>query len=291
MTTTDVRQYPVGCCRTTTRVLECGSGGAPLVFLHGVGARADRWRPALRLFAERGRHCYAFDFPGHGLAGKPQAFDYTVPGYATFTEALLDALGLTEAVLVGTSLGGHVAGAVAVRRARSVRAVVLVGPMGMLPAAQPVLDALASSIQDTTRDGIGRKLARLLVDQRLISDEWVDEEFRINNSPGAAEAFAALARYFTGGINDDVVAGPLRGIVGTVPTMLVWGDQDVMVPTGMAEPSRRALGGNVPLTLIPDTGHAPYFEAAAEFVAQVDAFLADHSLPAPVAAASGGPAR
>jgi pimeloyl-ACP methyl ester carboxylesterase len=287
----DVRQYPVGCCRTTTRVLECGSGGVPLVFLHGVGARADRWWPALHRFAEQGRHCYAFDFPGHGLAGKPETFDYTVPGYARFTEALLDALGLTEAVLVGTSLGGHVAGAVAVRRARSVRALVLVGPMGMLPASQPVLDALASSIQDTTRAGIAKKLARLLVDQRLISDEWVDEEFRINNSPGAADAFAALARYFTSGINDDVVAEPLRRIVSTVPTLLVWGAQDVMVPTEMAEPARHALGGNVPLTLVPNTGHAPYFEAAAEFVEQVDAFLADRALPATVAAASGGLAR
>jgi pimeloyl-ACP methyl ester carboxylesterase len=273
-----MRQYPVGCGGTTTRVLECGAGGIPLVFLHGVGARADRWRPALRLFAERGRHCYAFDFPGHGLAGKPETFDYTVPGYAAFTEELLDAVGLPEAVLVGTSLGGHVAGAVAVRRPGSVRAVVLVGPMGMLPVPQPVLDSLASSVRDTTRDGIARKLTRLLVDQRLISDEWVDEESRINNSPGAAAAFAALAGYFVNGINDDVVAEPLRGIVDKVPTLLVWGAQDVMVPTEMAEPARRALGGNVPLSLIPDTGHAPYFEAAAEFVEQVDAFLADDTL-------------
>lgn len=291
MSAADVRQYPVGCGGTTTRVLECGSGGIPLVLLHGVGARADRWRPALRLFAERGWHCYAFDFPGHGLAGKPQAFDYTVTGYTAFTEALLDALGLTEAVLVGTSLGGHVAGAVTVRRPHSVRAVVLVGPMGILPVSQPVLDALASSIQDTTRAGIARKLARLLVDQRLISAEWVDEEFRINNSPGASDAFGALAGYFADGINHDVVAGPLRAIVDTVPALLVWGAQDVMVPAELAEPARRALGANVPLTLIPGTGHAPYFEAAGKFVEQVGAFLADHALPAPVAAASGGSAR
>jgi len=290
VTATDVRQYPVGCGGTTTRVLESGAGGIPVVFLHGVGARADRWTPALRRFAERGRHCYAFDFPGHGLAGKPETFDYTVPGYAAFTEALLDALGLTEVILVGTSLGGHVAGAVTVRRPPPVRALVLVGPMGMLPAAQPVLDALAASIQDTTRAGIAAKLARLLVNQQLISDEWVDEEFRINNSPGAAAAFAALARYFATGINDDVVAGPLRAAAATVPTLLVWGAKDVMVPTEMAEPARRALG-DVPLTLMPDTGHAPYFEAAGEFVAQVDGFLADHALPATVAATAGGLAR
>lgn len=290
MSAADVRQYPVGCGGTTTRVLECGSGGVPLVLLHGVGARADRWRPALRLFAERGRHCYAFDFPGHGLAGKPQTFDYTVPGYTAFTEELLDALGLTEAVLVGTSLGGHVAGAVAVRRPRNVRAVVLVGPMGILPVSQPVLDALASSIQDTTHAGIAKKLARLLVDQRLISDEWVDEEFRVNNSPGAADAFGALAGYFTDGINHDVVAEPLRSILDTVPALLVWGAQDVMVPAELAEPCR-ALGGNVPLTLIAGTGHAPYLEAAAEFVEQVGAFLGDHALPAALATATGGFAR
>lgn len=283
MSATYLRQYPVGCRSTTTRVLEAGSGGIPLVLLHGVGARADRWRPAMRAFAGQGRHCFAFDLPGHGLAGKPAGFDYSVPGYTDFTEELLDELGLDEVVLVGTSLGGHIAGAATARRPARVRALVLVGPMGLLRMAQDVLDALAASILDRSRAGVAGKLNRLLVDKSLISSDWVEEEVRINNSPGADDAFTALSTYFRDQINHDTVADALRQLTSTVPTLLVWGAEDTMVPTSLAVPAREAIGEHVPLIYIPNTGHAPYLEAANRFVGHVSDFLGDVKQPVPTA--------
>jgi len=282
-------QYPVGCCGTTTRVLEIGSGGVPLVFLHGVGARADRWRLAMRHFAGRGRHCFAFDFPGHGLAGKPADFNYSVAGYASFTQELLDALGIDDVVLIGTSLGGHVAGEATVRLAPRIKSLVLVGTMGLLPISQATLDTLADNVQNRSRAGIAGKLDRLLVDKTLITDGWIDEEFRINNSPGADQAFTALADYFRTGISADTVADSLRELVHEIPTLLVWGADDVMIPAGLAEPAQAALGGKVPLFMIPRTGHAPYLEAAEDFVAHVDAFLDDHAATRPTPTTQGDP--
>jgi pimeloyl-ACP methyl ester carboxylesterase len=288
MSTQQVRQYLVGCCGTTTRVLETGPGGVPLVFLHGVGARADRWRRAMRHFAAKGRHCLAFDFPGHGLAGKPADFDYSVAGYASFTQELLNTLGIGEVVVVGTSLGGHVAGEVAVRRAPETRALVLVGTMGLLPVGQATLDTLADNVQNRSRAGIAAKLDRLLIDKTLITDGWIDEEFHINNSPGADQAFAALADYFRTRISADTIADALRQLVDEVPTLLVWGAEDVMIPAELAGPAQAALGGKVPLFMIPRTGHAPYLEAAEEFVAHVNAFLDDHAAAHPTATTQGG---
>ncbi len=60
-------QYPLSIGGILTRVLEAGTGDEAIVFLHGLGARADRWRGTLQSFATQGFRCFAFDFPGHGL--------------------------------------------------------------------------------------------------------------------------------------------------------------------------------------------------------------------------------
>ena len=98
--------YPLGAAGVTTRVIEAGEGDRPVVFLHGVGARADRWQRTLPAFAKAGFHCYAIDFPGHGFATKGHGPDYGTPGFAHFVAGVLDALGLEHPALVGTSLGG-----------------------------------------------------------------------------------------------------------------------------------------------------------------------------------------
>jgi 2-hydroxy-6-oxonona-2,4-dienedioate hydrolase len=108
-----ILQYPVAVDGLTTRVLECGTGEAVVVCLHGAGSRADRWRPVLPLLAEAGFHAYAMDFPGHGLAAKPAGYDYGTPA---FTRAVCDFLGWLDqpaVSLLGTSIGGHVAACVA----------------------------------------------------------------------------------------------------------------------------------------------------------------------------------
>ena len=63
-------QYPLGAAGTLTRVLEAGRGDRTMLLVHGVGARADRWRLNLDALAEAGYHAYAIDLPGHGLAEK-----------------------------------------------------------------------------------------------------------------------------------------------------------------------------------------------------------------------------
>ena len=62
----DIISYPLEAGGVQTRVLECGTGGDTVVFMHGVGARADRWRSNLGPFAEAGYRCLAIDLPGHG---------------------------------------------------------------------------------------------------------------------------------------------------------------------------------------------------------------------------------
>lgn len=266
--------YPLAVGGWRTRVLEAGAGGRALVFIHGLGARADRWRANLEPLARSGYHCYALDLPGHGFADKGTGFAYGVPGFAAFVRELMGALGLGEAALVGTSLGGHIAAWLAAERSAGIRGLVLVGATGLAPLGEAEGQAIAKNVRDTSREGTERKLRFVLGDPRLVTAEWVEEEWRINTSAGAAEAFERLARYFVepGGIVSHGVGDRLAELTGRIPTLLVWGKADQVVPLGVGERAVARLPG-ARLITIGETGHLPYLERADEFNRIVLEFL------------------
>lgn len=264
--------YPLGAAGVTTRVIEAGEGDRPVVFLHGVGARADRWQRTLPAFAKAGFHCYAIDFPGHGFATKGHGPDYGTPGFAHFVAGVLDALGLEHPALVGTSLGGHVAAYLTQSHPHRVSALVLVGAVGLVPIGPDAGAAIRRSVQATDRASIRAKLELVLEDHTAIDESWVTEEWRINNSPGAAQAFEHLGDYFAEQIDHDVVGASLAKLTDRIPSLLVWGAQDRIVPLDVGRAAQQLLGA-APLVTIEAAGHAPYFEQPASFNQTVMAFL------------------
>jgi len=266
--------YPFGVGKIRTRVLEAGAGHAALVFLHGLGARADRWRANLDELAAAGYHCYALDLPGHGFADKEADFPYGVPGYTGFVREFVERAGIAECALIGTSLGGHIAASLACQRPGSVRALVLVGSLGLTPIGPEARLAIGRAVRDTTREGIARKLRYVLCDHSLVTEEWVDEEHRTNNSPGADDAFARLSDYVVDdrGIDHDNVGQELAGLAGSIPILLVWGAEDAAVPPAVGERAAAVLKGSR-LETIRGAGHLPYLEKSREFNALVLRFL------------------
>ena len=84
--------------------------GRAVIFVHGNSSSARTWLPVLEgAFGQRFR-CLALDLPGHGQSGpaKDQA-DYSLPGYAAVLVDFAGALGVADPVVVGWSLGGHIA--------------------------------------------------------------------------------------------------------------------------------------------------------------------------------------
>lgn len=263
-------QYPVGVGGVVTRVLEAGTGDRHVVCLHGSGSRADRWRPQLPLLAQRGHHVYALDLPGHGLADKPADLDYGAPAFAALVEQFLDQhLGGAPTVLLGTSLGGQVAALVAGRRPELVRGLVLVGAVGIVARGDD--RPTTSPITDPGPAGIRRKLEFLVHDPSLVTDALVAEELRINSSPGAADALAAVAAYSVERQDHDLAAADL--VASGVPTLLCWGAEDRWVPLRLGLAAQQALPG-VELVTVADAGHAPYFERPEQFLAAISPFLA-----------------
>jgi 2-hydroxy-6-oxonona-2,4-dienedioate hydrolase len=264
--------YPLGVGTTRTRALEAGSGSAVL-FIHGLGARADRWCRNLEALAGRGYRCVALDLPGHGFADKADEFPYGVPGYAHFVLECMHSLQIRQAAIVGTSLGGHIAAYLACQRPEAVSALALVGTIGLAPLGAEVRDRIADNVGDTSREGIARKLRYVLTDHSLITHEWIEEEYRINNSPGAERAFARLASYFKddAGIDRDTVGDQLALLSSRIPMLVVWGKADTVVSVAAGERGAASLG--VPLVTLEGAGHLPYLERADQFNLVVGSFL------------------
>ena len=273
MTDDSVIAYPFAAGRILTRVLEAGGGDDVVVFLHGLGARADRWRASLPAFAAQGYRAFAIDLPGHGFAAKDAGIPLDVPGFAGFLRDFLDAMGIARPILVGTSLGGHVAACFAVENPGRARALVLVGAVGLVPLGREAGDKIRRNVRETGRDAIESKLAFVLADPGLISVALIEEEHRINTSPGAAEVFRRLGDYIAEEIDRDTVGPRLKGLVATLPMLLVWGEQDRAVPLAIGEQARQLLG-LADLVVIPRAGHAPYLEQPALFERHVLRFLA-----------------
>ncbi|WP_192379020.1 alpha/beta fold hydrolase [Rhodococcus rhodochrous] len=261
---------------STTRVVEDGDGDQAIVLLHGVGARADRWRTTVSTLAQRGFHAYAIDFPGHGFAEKGEGPNYSVSGYSRFVIEVMDALNLSHAGIVGTSLGAHVAARTACDASDRVDALALVGPTGLAPTGSANREALAHAITDTDRDGAARKLRALVHDPAIVTEAWITEEWRINTSPGADTALTRLADYFRRHLDADAVGDALKQLPQPPPTILIWGTEDKLVPFDLAPQSVALLPDGTELSPIADAGHAPYLERPDEFGELLLAFLERH---------------
>lgn len=268
----ELRTYPLGAGGLTTRVIEAGDPGATaVVFLHGMGARADRWLLNLGAAADAGFRAVALDLPGHGFATKGAAPDYSVGGFAGFVLDALDALGIGGATLVGTSLGANVAGEVACRDPGRARALLLVGALGLLPVGSELAAGMAASLGRQTAGAIAQKLAVVVGDQSIVTSSWIFEESMVNTSPGAQEGLGRLAEYVVSRLDDDVVAPRLGVLDPALRIELVWGAIDKPVPVEIGRQASERYGW--PLRVIEGAGHVVYRERADEFNEALTTFL------------------
>lgn len=265
--------YPLRVGSLNTRVIEAGTSGRAIVMVHGTGGRADRWMRNIDALAAAGNRVYAFDLPGHGFASKGSGIDCTVPGYRRFLEVFLDEMRIDSAVIVGTSLGGHVVASFACEHPERVSGVVLSGSMGLIPLGAEARSRVEAGANNQTYEGVKGKLARVIFDPALVTQEFIDEEFRINNSGGSKESFATLGRYIGQKLDEDVVGDTLAKLTPRLPTLLVWGAEDKTVPVAVGAAAAKLLPGST-LVILQKAAHSPYYERADDFNAVMLDFLA-----------------
>ncbi len=262
--------YPFAVQGVATRVLEAGTSGPPVVFVHGTGGRAERWERNLDVAAAAGYHAYAFDLPGHGFAAKGAGVECSVPAYRKFLCGFIEEVAKQKAFIVGTSLGGHVVASYAVENPGRVKGIALCGSMGLIPIGAEARVRIQGGANNQTREGVATKFTRVIFDQALVTPEMVEAEFRINNSPGAKESFAALGRYIAEKLDDDVVGEKLAA--SNLPVLLAWGDQDKVVPFAVGEAAAKLLPGSR-FVKLEGAAHTPYYEKHEQFNAALLGFL------------------
>jgi pimeloyl-ACP methyl ester carboxylesterase len=255
-------------------VREYGPPGArAVVLLHGYSASIEWWEKVAPVLADTGQRVVAIDLVGHGGSEAPRdAEQYGAAGQATAVRRALDALGVRRAVLVGHSMGGHVATAVAERDPDVVERVVVsdsFADQGLVD--RPALGGLACW------PVVGQAVDRFRgVD--AITDSSLQAGFA-SDYPVPDLAHRSLEQLTYRGLCDSdagdelnrerAVADRLAGL--DKPVLVVWGERDALTPT--AENVARYRAAGLDPRVIAVSGHSPMVETPDSFVAAITDFI------------------
>lgn len=169
-----------------TRYVESGPDDAPaVVMLHGTGAH---WETFARNVGPYGKHfrTIAFDMVGNGFSDRPD-HDYEIPQYVGHTLAVMDALGIERAHLLGTSLGSWVAAALALRHPERVDRLVLMSVAGLIASEENMARIIATrmkAVEDPNWDSIRAMFDHLLAEERDRLPDLVALRQAIYRQPG-----------------------------------------------------------------------------------------------------------
>ena len=250
-----------------------------VIFIHGILRFVEDWLLNLEALAQD-HQVYAVDLVGFGETDKPEA-SYTVDYVAGFFQGLMDALEIERASLVGHSLGGGVALSMAQRRPERVERLVLVASAGFgreihFAFRLASVPGLGELLTWPNRPIIAQALKRVVWDPAVITNEMVDLAQRMFYLPGARKAFLSTLRagMTLRGIRPELVAGLKQALpTMTIPTLVLWGEQDPILPVKHARLAMSQLP-NVRGHIFEQCGHFPMFEHPETFNRLVRAFLA-----------------
>ncbi|GAA3786916.1 alpha/beta fold hydrolase [Micromonospora maritima] len=253
--------------RTRCRV---SGDGPPVLLLHGIGRTLDDVT-ALHAALARDHRVLAVDLPGHG-GSAPLDGPHTLPGLAAAVARFLDAAGVTgPAHLVGNSLGGAVAMRLAVDAPHRAASLALLNSAGFGQEVTVALRLLAvrplARLLLRPHPAIARRTERaIFVDPAYVTEERIATALAAARQPHAARVMRELVRDLGTwrGVRPQWRAELLDAVAALdLPTLLVWGDRDLILPAAHLAHARSRLP-RARSHLFRDTGHMPQIERTAE---------------------------
>jgi pimeloyl-ACP methyl ester carboxylesterase len=256
-----------------------------VLLIHGIGDSSATWKDIIPDLA-RNHLVIAPDLLGHGDSDKPRA-DYSVAAYANGMRDLLGVLGIDSVTLVGHSLGGGVAMQFAYQFPERTERLVLVASGGLgrgvsavlraatLPGAQAVFSALelpgaraAVSAAMGLLDVLGTDLGIDAADMRRVVDTLPDATSRA--------AFIRTLRAVVDWRGQVVTMLDRCYLVAGMPTLLMWGSRDAVLPVRHAHVAQAAMPGSR-LEIFDGAGHFPFRSDPERFVKVLETFLNETS--------------
>lgn len=242
--------------------------GPALVLVHGIAGSSTTWAPIMPLLAED-YTVIAPDLLGHGESAKPRG-DYSLGAYASGIRDLLTVLGVDRTTLVGHSLGGGVAMQFAYQFPHMCERLALVASGGFGQKVSPLLRAIAAPGSEyvlpivLTRHlhGLASTVGRVfgsvgLRGDPLLTEVW-DSYTRLTDAR-AQRAFVHTIRSVIDVAGQRVSARDRLYLAQEVPTLIVWGDRDAVIPVDHAHIAHELMPDSR-LEIVEGAGHFLPFE-------------------------------
>jgi pimeloyl-ACP methyl ester carboxylesterase len=257
--------------------------GAPVLFVHGLSGAWQNWLENLPHFA-RTHRAIAVDLPGFGASPIPP-WEISIPAYGRFLRDFCERLGIERCSLVGNSMGGFIATELAITEPERVDDLVLVSAAGITwararrepaemlgrvgRAAAPL--ALRFQLSGIRRPKFRERAFRgVFHDPNALRREMLWENVvPALQSPGYFDAMTNLVGYD--------IRDRLEEI--EVPTLIIWGRNDRVVPVPAAIAYKKRIGDNADLVIFDHCGHVPQIERPVRFNRVVEKFLARSGSP------------
>jgi len=224
--------------------------GPNLLFIHGTGGNGKTWFSQLRRFSDHYR-VIAIDLPGYGESELPPSVESN-DDYAAFVRDWMQVAGWDHAVVVGSSMGGRVCLQLALDHPERVDGLILVNASGI---RVPGVETLSPGD---------------------VSPEEFMQAIFYRPSPMVVRAGAASSGAWYGTM-EKLTAKPLRDMTPRlgeiqVPTLIIWGDHDKVLPPAFAHAFHQAIPGSR-LAMIERAGHVPMMERPGEVNEAIAEFL------------------
>lgn len=219
------------------------ASGTPLVLVHGLGARAEDWAPMIPALAGKGFHVYALDLLGYGRSAHPDA-NYSISMEETAVVQFMQAVHLTRVDVGGWSMGGWVSLKLALDHPEMVDRLVVYDSAGIyFPATFDPELFTPSNVAGV------RRLAAMLTPNPTHMPEFIAKA-AVRKLQGNAWVIRRSMRAMT--IGHDLLDFRLNNM--QVPTLIVWGAQDTLIPLSVGETMHQDIPHSV-LNVMEGCGH------------------------------------
>src|SRR3954468_24188062 len=247
--------------------------GPPILLIHGVAGSSQQWEPAMKLLS-RDFTVLAPDLLGHGRSAKPRG-DYSLGAYAAGLRDLTVALGIDDATVAGHSLGGGIALQFAYQFPERTNRLVLVSSGGLgrevhfllraatLPGSELVLPLISNNRVRDAGTAVSGFLGRLGLRAGPDIAEFARGYGTLADGD-ARRAFLHTLRAVIDPGGQRVNATDRLYLAEDVPTLIVWGRRDPIIPVSHAGTANRGMPGSR-LEVFDDAGHFPQLDEPDRF--------------------------
>lgn len=248
---------------------DTGGSGTPVLLVHGFPFNSSMWDPQVKALGDKYRFIVP-DLKGFGASDAPTDHkSYSVDFYADELKAVLDDAGVEKVVVAGLSMGGYIAFAFARKYGDSLAGLVLADTRSEADPPEAV-EKRTNQQKQVASDGTGGLMDALpgaLLSEKTKSDkpEVVERLKNVMDNPEAGYIGALETMKQRPDSTSD-----LAGI--NVPTLIIVGADDPLMPPSASESMQQAIGGSV-MVVVPDAGHVSNLESPEEFTKALDEFL------------------